>query len=232
MTTANARRGEVFFPLMGFVLLALVIAGFVPPALSRPGGPLSMPLLLHVHGAVFAGWFVLFIAQAWLIGADNAALHRRVGAASLVLALAIVVLGLVVIGGAYARPDWSIAGLPPAASAMFPFTDIVNFTAAFALAFVNRRNPAAHKRFMLLAGILIMDPAVARLVTTAGLPPPVILVLELSLLAALIVYDFRTRGRPHWASLTGLGLYAAAIFAKIVIARSAGWAEFVDRLFG
>ncbi|WP_405224835.1 hypothetical protein [Lentisalinibacter sediminis] len=230
--TANARRGEIFFPLMGLVLLALVIAGFVPPAFSRPGGPAAIPLLLHVHGAIFAGWFVLFIAQARLIGAGNARLHRRIGAASLILALAIVVLGFAVIGGAYARPDWSIAGLSPAASVMFPFTDIVNFTAAFALAFVNRHNPAAHKRFMLLAGILIMDPAVARLVATAGLPVPMILVIELALLAALIVYDIRTRRRPHWASLTGVALFAAAMFAKLVIAGSAGWATFVDGLFG
>ncbi len=230
--TAITRRGEGFFPVMGLILLALVIAGFVPPAFSRPGGPAAMPFLLHVHGAVFAGWFVLFIAQARLIGAGNAQLHRRIGTASLLFALAIIVLGLVVIGGAYARPDWSIAGLPPAASVMFPFTDIVNFTAAFALAFVNRHDPAAHKRFMLLAGILIMDPAVARLVATAGLPAPTILVIELALLAALIVYDIRTRRRPHWASLAGVGLFAAAMFAKLVIARSSGWAAFVESLFG
>lgn len=230
--TAKVRRGEAFFPVMGLVLLALVIAGFVPPALSRPGGPAAMPLVLHVHGAIFAGWFVLFIAQAQLIGAGNAGLHRRIGAASLIVALAMVVLAFVVIGGAYARPDWSIAGLPPAASVMFPFTDIVNFTAAFALAFFNRHNAAAHKRFMLLAGILIMDPAVARLVITVGLPAPMILVIELGLLAALIVYDIRTRRRPHWASLVGVGLYAAAMLAKLVIAPSTGWATFVERLFG
>ena len=32
--TANTRRGEGFFPVMGLILLALVIAGFVPPAAS------------------------------------------------------------------------------------------------------------------------------------------------------------------------------------------------------
>lgn len=230
--TAGNRRGEVFFPTMGFVLLALVIAGFVPPALSRAGGVIAMPWLLHVHGALFAGWFVLFIAQGLLIGADSTQLHRRIGWASLFLALAIVVLGFFVIGGAYARPGWSIAGLPPAASVMFPFTDIVNFTAAFALAFVNRYNPAAHKRFMLLAGILIMDPAVARLVFTAGLPAPTILAIELALLAALILYDMHSRRRPHWASLAGVALFAMAMSAKLVFARSAGWATFVEGLFG
>lgn len=56
--------------------------------------------------------------------------------------------------------------------------------------------------------------------------------IELALLAAIIVYDIRTRGRPHWASLTGVALFAAAMFAKLVIAGTAGWARFVERLFG
>jgi len=229
---SGPKRGERFFLVMGLVSFAIVVAGFAPPVFTRPGGVLSIPLLLHVHGAVFVGWFVLFCVQAGLIGSGNVRLHRRLGGASIVLASAMVVLGYFVIRGAYSRPDWTIAGLSPTASVMFPFTDVVNFVIAYGLALANRRVPDAHKRLMLVAGILILDPAVARLITTVGAPVPVILLIEIALLGALLVYDMRTRRRPHWASLLGLGLFVAALAAKVTVARTAGWAAFVDAVFG
>ncbi len=228
----EARRGEPFFLIMGLVLAVVVVAGFGSSILMRPGGIATVAPLLHVHGAVFFGWFVVFCLQARLIAAGNVRLHMTLGKASVVLAAAIVVLGYVVMRGAYARPDFSIAGLPPAPSMMFPFTDVVNFVIAYGLALANRRTPAAHKRLMLLAGILIIDPAAARLVFALGGPPPMIIALELALLGALIVYDLITRRRPHWASLLGLGLYIAALVAKFAMAGHPGWAEFVERLLG
>ena len=117
------------------------------------------------------------------------------------------------------------------ASVMFPFTDIVNFAIAYSIALANRRNPAAHKRLMLLAGILMIDPAVARLVDTIGAPLPWIAILELALFGALIVYDLVTRRRPSWASLLGLALFALALLAKLAISQHPGWRSFADLLF-
>ena len=93
---------------------------------------------------------------------------------------------------------------------------------------VRRGEVAAHKRLMLLAGILIIDPAAARLVMSIGGPPPVILLLELALFAALITYDVMTRRRPHWASMLGLGLFVLALVAKLTVAQTPVWASFVD----
>jgi hypothetical protein len=133
---------------------------------------------------------------------------------------------------AHANPGFSIAGLPPVPSLMFPFTDMVNFSIVYALGVVNRRKPAAHKRFMLLAGLLMIDPAMARLVLNVGAPPPFILLAELGLFAALIVFDIRAHRKPHWVSLTGLGLWAAAMAAKLALAPSPAWANAVEALFG
>jgi hypothetical protein len=228
----QSRHGEIFFLVMGIVLLAVVLAGFLPPALSRPGGMASIPLMLHVHGSILLAWFVLFCTQAHFAGTGKLRLHMKLGTASVSLAVAIVVLGYFVIRAAYARPDWNIAGWSPAASVMIPFSDIVNFVIAYSLALVNRRTPAAHKRLMLLAGLLIIDPAIARLVGTLGLAVPFILILELFLFGALIVYDFVTRGRPHWSSLLGLGLYIGALLCKLFVAQQAWWASFVNIVFG
>ena len=228
----NNQRGERFFFIMGLVLIAIVLAGFVPFGLMRPGGVTSVPALLHVHGAVFLFWFVLFTTQARLIGAGNLGLHKRLGQLSVLLAIVMIVLAYLVMRHAYGRDDFSIAGLPGATSIIFPFTDIVNFAIAYSLALANRQSPAIHKRWMLIAGILMIDPAVARIAMTMDGPPPMILAIELALFVAIIVYDVRTRRRPSWATMCGLGLYVAAMASKFTVAHTPAWANFVDAVFG
>ncbi len=226
------QRRDPFFFAMGVILVAIVIGGFVPLALSRPGGPAAIPFLLHVHGAVFLGWFVLFCVQARLIATGDRQLHMKLGKASIGLAVAMVVLGYFVMRGAYAKPDFSIAGMSPAASMMFPFTDIVNFGIAYSLALVHRRNADVHKRLMLIAGILLIDPAAARLVGNIGGPPPAILGLELGLFLALSIFDIRTRRRPSWPFVLGITLFVAAMAAKLTVAQTPGWAAFMERILG
>ncbi len=114
---------------------------------------------------------------------------------------------------------------------MFPTTDLINFSIAFVLGLVNRANGAAHKRFMLLAGILILDPAVARLIETIEAPFLFIPVMELGLFGLLIGYDMVRLRRPHWASLLGLGLFFAALVAKMSIAKMPVWSDIATLLF-
>ncbi len=225
-------RSKRFFFVMGLVLIAIVLAGFVPFGLMRPGGIAAVPPLLHFHGAVFLSWFVLFTVQARLVGAGNVQLHMRLGQLSVLLAVTMIVLAYFVMRHAYANPDFSIAGLPAGSSIIFPFTDIVNFTIAYSLAIANRGTAVVHKRWMLLAGILMIDPAAARIAIMSGGPPPMILAIELALFVALIVYDVRTRRRPSWATMCGLGLYIAAIASKFTVAHTPAWANFVDVVFG
>ena len=227
------KQGERYFFVMGLVLLGIVISGFsLFTTTVRPGGIGAVPWYLHVHGAIFLSWYALFIFQARLVSGGNLRLHMTIGRISLVLAAAMIVIGYVVIRGAYARPEFSIAGLTPAGSMMFPFTDIVNFSIAYGLALANRRVPAAHKRLMLLAGILMIDPAMFRLVTALGGPPPVVLILELALLLSLVTYDVATRRAPHWASILGIGLFVGAVVCKMLLASHPAWAAFVEALFG
>ena len=94
------------------------------------------------------------------------------------------------------------------AFAIVPFSGILFFAVVFACAIVAMRQPETHKRLMLLAGISILDAAVARWFLTflappgpAG-PPPVIVTIPPAfiaylLLVAAMVFDWRTRGRPH-----------------------------------
>jgi hypothetical protein len=224
-------RSEPFFFWMALVLIAIVVSGFSIATAQKPGGIGSVPLYLHAHGAIFLGWYVLLAVQAGLIRRSRPALHRRLGGMSLVLALAIVIVGYLVTRGAVARPDGLIAGQPAIRGAVFPMFDIVVFSLVYSLGMLNRKRPEAHKRFMLLAAILMIDPAMARLVIGLGLPLPMILVTELVLLLALIAYDLIARGRPHWASLLGLVLYCLVTAVKFSIVELEWWPDLVRALF-
>ncbi|MFT5209079.1 MAG: hypothetical protein ACI9CE_000797 [Flavobacterium sp.] len=226
------QKGERFFFIGGLLLTAIVVAGFLPPAFLRPSGVLSVPLLYHVHGLVFLSWFLLFSCQAKLILGQNKSLHRRLGQSSLLVATAMIVLGYFMIRAAFSNPEFSIGGNGAVASTLYPVTDMVNFSIAFALGYVNRTNGVAHKRLMLLAGILILDPAIARLVETIGAPFPLIPIIELCLFASLIGYDFLKLGRPHWTSLLGLALFFLAMAAKLILAQHPLWADFAVFAFG
>ena len=227
-----SKSGEPFFFVMALLLIAIVIAGFGGLALQRPDGPFAMPLLLHLHGTVFLSWYILLATQAGLIGAGRADLHKRLGKASLVLAIAMIVLGYLATRHAYARPDWSIAGLSREGSAIFPATDIVLFVIAYLFGLANRRVAAAHKRLMLVAWMIIIDAAMARLMFVIGAPFPVIIAAELALVLALVAYDFVRLKRPHWASLFGVALMAASIAAKGVAPTLPWWPSVADTLFG
>lgn len=225
------KRGEPFFFWFALLLIAIVISGFSIASAQKPGGIASIPLHLHVHGAIFLGWYVALAMQAALIGRSNVALHRRLGKMSVVLAVAIVIVGYLVTRGALLRPDGLIAGRPAISGAVFPVFDILIFAVVYGLGLLYRKQPEAHKRFMLLAAILMIDAAMARLVIGLGLPLPMILVAELGLLLALIAYDLVSRKRPHWVSVFGFVLYCGVTAVKLNVDKFEGWPGLVQALF-
>ena len=225
------KKSEPFFFVMALALIAVVVSGFSIAALSRPGGVMATPLFLHLHGAVFLGWFVLLAVQAFLIGRGSRALHMRLGQMSLGLALAIVVIGYFVVSHAIAQPDKTIAGRPAVIGAVFPIFDIINFVVAYTLGIANRANGDAHKRFMLASALLMIDPAMARLVLELGGPGVLIFVLELAFFVAMLGYDIYKLRRPHWATLIALGLYVIAFAVKMNVDTISWWPGLVKAVF-
>jgi hypothetical protein len=84
----------------------------------------------------------------------------------------------------------------------------------FSVAIAQIRRPETHKRLMYLLMVGFMHPALARVMLTlfapAGAqgPPPVIVALPPGLVADLlilvaVIYDWRTRGRPHHVFVYG-----------------------------
>lgn len=227
------QQHEPYFFGMAMVMIALVVLGFGSTFFRLTDQVLAKPLLIHVHGIVFLGWFILFAAQAKLIGAGNYRLHKQLGQISLVLVALMLVLGYLVIRGAYANPEFQIAGLSSAGSTIFPASDLLFFISAYGLGIGFRSVSAAHKRFMCLAGLLIMDPAVFRFVLF-GLEGPLLLadLIEIGLFTSLIVYDFIKLKRPHWATLIGVGFFITMKFIRMTQGDEQWWLSLAPVLFG
>jgi hypothetical protein len=119
--------------------------------------------LVHIHGAVFSAWILLFIAQTSLVSAGRLDLHRRLGILGAALAGAMVVLGFLVGADSLARgfaPPGST--LDPKSFYAIPFFDTAVFGVLIVWALRARADGPAHKRLILIATLSIMGPAVNR----------------------------------------------------------------------
>ncbi|MEL6878315.1 MAG: hypothetical protein AAGL68_09490 [Pseudomonadota bacterium] len=223
-------RSESFFFNITLVLIACIFAGFGSAALFLDQFVYPPNPLLVFHGVITLGWFVLTASQARMIRNSRFDLHRKMGAASVVLALLIVVTGYFVVKDMIAKPTSSIAGFTPAGSTIFPTMDLLGFVLFYILAIANRKTAAAHKRLIILAGMMMLPPATARLGLTIGFEPlPAVAIF--GLVAAMLIYDWRTRGRPHWASVLGLIVGVGGTPVRFLLGPSDGWVRFAEALY-
>jgi hypothetical protein len=123
------------------------------------------------------------------------------------------------------------------AFAIVPLSGMLFFAVAFALAIGYVRRKEIHKRLMLLAGISLLDAAVARWFLTflapsgAVGPPPVFVTIPPAfvaylLLVAAIVYDWRTNGRPHPVYVYGGLTLVAVKLLNWPLSTTAAWHSF------
>ncbi len=229
---ARTGGGERFFFLMALAMLVIILIGFGSRIALTPQGAKHLSPIVIAHGAVFLCWFVLFAVQARLIGRGGYTLHRKLGIASLTLAALMLVTGFLATNSAIARPDWSIGGFVGPASAVFPTFDLLTFTPVYILGLWLRKNAAAHKRLMLLAGLMMIDPAAARMGIGLFDNPMIGTLIEAMLFGALLIYDWRSRGRPHWASVVGTVLFFGCMAARFAVWSSDGWPQFALALYG
>ncbi|HSY36244.1 MAG TPA: hypothetical protein VK814_10880 [Acidobacteriaceae bacterium] len=118
------------------------------------------PRILYVHAVVFTGWMLLLTAQVLLVLRDRIAWHRKLGWFLAGWAVLMVILG-----------PWG-AMASQAAMLNTPFSDppflsvnvanMVGFVAVLCCSIAQRKNPAAHKRLMILTTVAICDPGFAR----------------------------------------------------------------------
>jgi hypothetical protein len=230
---------RLFYSSMAVAMAVTAFAGFGAtyyfrflsggPTTTLSGGPFTTAV--HVHGALFTAWVLLFVVQTTLVARRRVASHRRLGFAGAGLAAAMVGVGTYTAIEAAAR-----GSAPPGADALaflaIPLFDMVLFAVFVTAAVVRRRDKESHKRLMLLAYVAIIVAAVARLPGVLSAGPPAFFGLALLFIVAGAVYDRVSRGRVHRVYLWGGGLFVVSIPVRLLVSSTATWrafAEFVTR---
>jgi hypothetical protein len=237
LSTARA-QGRTFYAGMAWLLVIVAFVGFAPRSLAIVGGAMpNPPFVVHLHAAVMASWTLLLALQATLSLAGRMDLHRKAGATALVVAPAVL---LMLVAVTIVRQN-EAAGTPAAPIVnnilFLQIRSILLFPAFFAWAMATRRSdPQTHKRMMLLATLMLLDAAIARM---SWLPfnvfPNGYLAIHLYLLLLLVpalLYDALTLGRVHRAWLIGLALVLPWVVATELVWGSAWWRTFGPRLVG
>jgi hypothetical protein len=227
-----------FYFYMALSCMAVAVLGFAPTywlPVARGSFP-SMPVI-HFHGLLFFAWTLYFVFQTWLAASGQVARHRTLGLIGVSLATAMTIFGFLAAVNAMKRS--AAVGLTDEgiAFAIVPLSGILFFAVVVTLAVAATRRPEIHKRLMLLASISVLDAAVARWFLTFLAPPgppgppPVPVTIPPAfvaylLLVAAIVYDWRTRGRPHPVYVYGGIALVAVKLLNWPISTTAAWHSF------
>jgi hypothetical protein len=214
-----SRTRPSFYVWMMAACAMVALLGFAPTYfVPIAQGAFRGSALVHIHGALFFAWTAFVVYQTSLVSAGRVAHHRDIGLAGVALATAMIILGIVV--SIVSANHQAAAGFEEGAKAFLivPPSLMVFFAIVVAFAVANVRRPEWHKRLLLVATVSLLEAPIARWFLTflappganPLAPPPVSaafmpgLVSDVLIIAAMI-YDWRTRGRPHPAYLVGGG---------------------------
>jgi len=215
------------------VALLVVFAGFAPTYFLKGafGGP-ELSAIKHVHGLVMTAWFTLFLAQVLLVANGKVRLHRKVGVAGIALAILVLAVGMQT-GIASARAGVTpLPSIPPLVFLVMPVAELAIFAVLFAAAIALRKRAPYHKRFMLLASIAMLTPAMARLpfeFIRQGGPPAFFALTDLVILGC-IAFDVAKNRRVHPAFIVGLVVVVAGQVGRIAVAGTPQWMAFAQWL--
>ncbi len=189
-----------FFTRLAIALAALIVAGFFQWALRGFVDPLKTPFWVHLHGIAMLGWLATLVLQNRLADSGNLSLHRRLGWASLALVCAIVGLGIFA-----GRMALTMRRVPPfftdAYFLALTHVEVIVFALLVIVAVIMRQHTQWHRRLIIGATVIFMEPALGRL-----LPMPLLgqtsggwleAALQVGFLGILARHDATVLGRVH-----------------------------------
>lgn len=166
LSSARPARLSVYL-LLAALAAAIAIAGFwrtyFGPLFS---GLRTYDLFVHGHAVVMMGWIALVAWQAWLAATGRVSLHVRVGRWGMAYGVILIIttLAFAVVTLMRRIEVVGVDGLK--GGFLAPLTDMIVFSIFLGGAWISRRRPEFHRRFILLATNALLLPAVGR--TTGG----------------------------------------------------------------
>lgn len=211
MVQQDHKHKTRFFVAIGLIGLFAALTGFSTTFLIPLGeGRFKAPFIIYVHALLAFSWILLFITQSLLIKKNKLKQHRRLSFAGIFVAIGITATFVPV--GLYQVEKELAQGIGPTATSSLvgTITSALIFISLVLAGFLKQRQPAIHKRLMLLATILLLWPAWFRFRHIfPPIPNPEIwfaIVLADSLIVVAILWD-KIRHRAVHPILLYVGLF-------------------------
>jgi hypothetical protein len=237
MATATARPrlhlryDNLFFSGMAVIGLIVVLVGFARTYFLAGLFRAPLPnLLVHIHGAAFTLWIILFITQISLVTGRRVDLHRRLGLLAFVLAVVMIVLGTVTASDGLARhvakPGTDTVEEVRAFYAV-PLGDMVMFSTFVYFGYRNRFQAAVHKRLMWFATLSLLDAGFDRWPIFDPYSLPVVnLICFTPLLLLMIGYDWWSKGKVQRVTIWSTIFMVIVQQIRHPLGHTAAWQSF------
>jgi uncharacterized membrane protein len=208
-----------------------VLMGFAPAAAKRLGGHADYPapLILEVHAAAFGAWMTLLTTQIGLIRVRRPHLHMKLGLVAFAL---IPIMAVSAFLSEIYSQRFRVADPGERPFLIIAIFYVIGFTTLASTAIAARKNPAAHKRLILLATTIIVGAAYSRwwgtgLYNAFGDGYGGMLINTYAgtnlLLAGALGYDWATRGHLHRVYEVAVPAILAGEIATTIIYHSPQW---------
>jgi hypothetical protein len=225
----NPRSDRKAYIVWMGVVWAAMLAGFGLDFARYLGETPPPPAILHFHGMVFVVWLGLVTAQIFLVESGDIRRHKTLGWATAIFSAVMVPLGIVAALVDQARqvghPDYAPQFLALEFEEMFAFSTFI------IAGLLWRKDPAAHKRLMILSAVAISDAGFARawLMGIKVAPPgPLGWWLQYFwgiglLLISMMAWDLWRRRRIHPAVLFGAAVLWGGQIVVTALNFAPGW---------
>jgi uncharacterized membrane protein len=220
-----AASDQSFWQRMMLGIALFIVFGFAQFALRGLAQPGSAPVYVHFHGLIMLAWLGLAVTQASLIQRDNLAMHRRLGWIGVALAVGVVVTGSFV-GFRATETGRQPPFFSPSYFLALTQIGIAFFAGLVAAAVAHRRKTEYHRRLMLGAMIMLMEPALGRVLPMPFIMPWgewLVLVLQLAVFALVVRHDRKAMGHVHPATLAAMLIVTLSHVVVETVARVPAW---------
>lgn len=148
--------------------LVITVVGFVSDLGPYFSEQPRQPLIVHVHAVLTTIWLLILTAQVLLVELDKPALHRKLGwfaAGWAALLTVVATLGELQHQALFVDQQEVFGHVPGRSSGFISISlgGVFCFALLTLWAILLRKNPAAHRRVMLVANIAIVTPGFARM---------------------------------------------------------------------
>lgn len=229
-----------FYVAAGAIFLVLTVLGFQQYIFhgKHVDGSAIDPAMLAIvvaHSSAIFAWFVMFFVQALLISTHNRRVHMTLGWGVVGIAALIAVTGpLVATRSLQVDPSQVIFDWPGPQFLLVMYTEITLFVVFVTIGVLNRKRPRIHRPMMLLACLVILSGATARIAQVnsifgghhwMGLFGPVV---SLGLLL-LVVRAAMTRSFDRQFAM-GLAVFAVVTLIAGRLATTSMWVDWAGMI--